>query len=105
MTYHNQDWDGEPASKINFEANNFFYSFLFSEEDSQKLGGLPVFKMEGMYYLIELDPGVMVQISATPTWNLNGTDRIAAVYSKKKELISKWTDDAINQQLVKLSKK
>lgn len=104
MTYSDQDWSGEPESKITFTANDFFHRFLFSDSDSQKLGGLPVFLMEGMYYLVEIEPGVLAHVYATPTWSLNGSDRIADVYAKKKELLSKWTDEAVNQQLVKLSK-
>jgi hypothetical protein len=105
LTYKDKNWDDEPISTISFETDGFFHSMDYSEEDANRVGGQAVFIMAGLYYLIELEPGVLAKINATPTWSLDGKDRIADVFARKKETLAKWTDEAINQQLVKFTKK
>lgn len=105
ITYADKEWDGEPTNKVTFETNGFFHRMMFSETESNRVGGRPVFIMEGIYILVELEPGVWAKISLTPSWSLDGNDRVAAVYAKKKDLLSKWTDQVINAQLVKFAQK
>jgi hypothetical protein len=105
INYSDTDWNGEPESRVTFLVDGFFHSMNFSEADSERLGGTTVFLMEGLYYLVEIEPSVFAKITATPTWDLDGKDYVAAVYSRKKDRLSHWTDEAVNQRLLQLKVK